>query len=79
MNEYAGRALAALDSDLNTQALSSPIALARRGTFDWTIVVSATFVALLALLVLLPMGWLAISALFPQKRHVPSMEQSAAR
>jgi iron(III) transport system permease protein len=62
LNEYAGRALAALDSDLNTQALSSPIALARRGTFDWTIVVSATFVALLALLVLLPMGWLAVSS-----------------
>ena len=31
------------------------------------------------LLVLLPMGWLLVAALFPQKRDVPRMEQSAAR
>jgi high-affinity iron transporter len=31
------------------------------------------------LLVLLPLGWLVASAVFPQKRNVPRMEQSTAR
>jgi high-affinity iron transporter len=31
------------------------------------------------LLVLLPMGWLVVSALLPHKRNVPRMEQSTAR
>ena len=39
------------------------MALPRRGAFDWTMPLSLVFVALLALLVLLPMGWLVATSL----------------
>src|SRR5262249_49898876 len=47
---------------LSTQAFPSSIALPRRDAFDWTKVVSVAFVGLLAVLVLLPMGWLAATS-----------------
>ncbi|HEX6792655.1 MAG TPA: iron ABC transporter permease [Casimicrobiaceae bacterium] len=47
---------------MNTPALPAPLGVARRSRFDWTVSVSFGFVALLALLVLLPIGWLAVSS-----------------
>jgi iron(III) transport system permease protein len=47
---------------VNTQATSAPIVFARRGALDWTMPLSLAFVALLALLVLLPIGWLVVTS-----------------
>jgi len=48
-------------------ALQSPRSRGRR--FDWTTLVSLVFVALLALLVLLPIGWLLIASLRDDAKH----------
>lgn len=47
---------------MNTQAIAASVDVRRRGAFDWTMPVSLAFVALLALLVLLPMGWLVATS-----------------
>ena len=48
---------------VSAEAATVPATVARKGAFDWTIPLSLAFVALLALLVLLPIGWLAVTSL----------------